>query len=105
MIRHLVLFRFKPGVQADDARVVAVRRAMAALPDLIPFIRDWQHGLNLTADAQAWDYGLAAAFDDENDLQRYFAHPAHLPVLAQWEAIAELVFVDLASPASESNVH
>ena len=26
----------------------------------MPSIRGWEHGFNLTADAQAWDYGLRA---------------------------------------------
>ena len=97
MIVHLVLFKFKPGVTAGDARVAAVQAAMAALPGQIPVIRLWEHGANLTLDAQAWDYGLRAGFASEADLHSYFAHPAHQPVLAQWDAIADLAFVDYAA--------
>lgn len=94
MIAHLVLFRFKSGIARDDARLRAVVQAMGSLPAAIPAIRGWEHGFGLTADAQAWDYGLRALFENEADLHAYFEHPAHLPVLAQWEAIAELVFCD-----------
>ena len=97
MISHLVLFKFKARVARDDERVERVVAAMAGLPLRIAQIRGWEHGFNLTADAQAWDYGLRAVFDDEADLRAYFEHPAHLPVLEQWQEISELVFADFES--------
>ncbi|MFN6961225.1 MAG: Dabb family protein [Rhodocyclaceae bacterium] len=96
MITHLVLFKLKPGIPADDPRIEAVCAAMAALPRQIPVIRSWQFGSNLTSDAEAWDFGLIATFAREADLYAYFEHPAHLPVLAQWNEIATLAFADLA---------
>jgi hypothetical protein len=97
VIVHLVLFKRKPGIAADDPRVATVHAAMAALPGQIPVIRLWEHGANLTPDALAWDYGLRAGFDSKADLHAYFEHPAHQPVLAQWAAIADLAFVDFAA--------
>ena len=94
MILHLVLFRLRPGVSRDDARFKAVVQAMHGLPSQISLIRGWEHGVNLTPDAEAWDYGLCAMFDSEADLHAYFEHPAHLPVVEQWNAIATLAFVD-----------
>ncbi|HEX8989081.1 MAG TPA: Dabb family protein [Rhodocyclaceae bacterium] len=94
MIVHLVLFKLKPGIAADDARLEAIVADMDALPRRIPLIRAWEFGANLTGDAQAWDYGLRAAFDNEGDLHAYFEHPAHLPLLQAWDEIASLAFVD-----------
>jgi len=94
MIAHLVLFKLKPGVARDDARVAAAAAAMNELPRKIPAIKTWQHGFNLTADAAAWDYGLHSAFAGEVELHGYFEHPAHLPVLEQWNEIATLAFTD-----------
>ena len=94
MIVHLVLFKFKPGVAGNDARVAAVAKAMDDLPHQIPLIRSWHHGPNRTADPAAWDYGLEAVFNSRADLEAYFADPAHLPVVAQWDALADLRFVD-----------
>ncbi len=94
MIVHLVLFKLKPGVGADDPRLKSRLAAMAELPRHIPFIRGWEHGANLTEDAEAWDYGLRATFDNEADLYAYFEHPAHLPVLEAWNEIATLAFAD-----------
>ena len=95
MIAHLVMFKFKPGIERDDSRVTEVVSGMNELPARVPLIRGWEHGFNLTPDAQAWDYGLRALFDNERDLHRYFDHPAHGVVLQQWEAISDLVFCDL----------
>lgn len=92
----MVLFRLKPGVARDDPRLTRVTAAMAGLPAQVPQIRTWEHGFNLTPDAQAWDYALRAQFDGEADLHAYFDHPAHLPVLEQWDAISELAFCDIS---------
>jgi hypothetical protein len=94
MIAHLVMFRLKPGVARDDARLAAVAAAMDALPGKIPAIQAWHHGPNLTEDAEAWDYGLHSTFASEAELHAYFGHPAHLPVLEQWNQIATLAFTD-----------
>ena len=94
MIAHLVLFKWKAGVAADDPRVGALVQRMDALPGKIPAIKAWEHGRNLTTDAEAWDYGLRATFVTEADLHAYFDHPAHLPVVEQCLAIADLAFAD-----------
>jgi hypothetical protein len=96
MIVHLVLFKLKPGIEADDPRIAAVQAAMQTLPGQIAVIRQWEHGPNLMPDSQAWDYGLRAGFASTADLQAYFEHPAHQPVLAQWDAIADLAFADFS---------
>jgi hypothetical protein len=94
VIVHLVMFRFKPGVTRHDVRVAAVAKAMDDLPRQIPLIKSWHHGFNMTPDALAWDYGLEAVFNSEADLQAYFEHPAHLPVIERWDEIATLGFTD-----------
>lgn len=105
MISHLVLFKFKRGVERDDPRVQKVIAAMNALPTSIAAIRVWEHGFNVTdvpqegdyVDNEAWDYALRACFDDEAGLQHYFDHPAHLPIVEAWEEIADLAFCDIGS--------
>ncbi len=94
MITHLVLFRLKPGVAADDPRIIRLQAAMAALPKRIASIRQWEFGANTTTDAQAWDFGLRAGFDTQEALFAYFDHLAHTPVLEQWNDVAELAFAD-----------
>jgi len=97
MISHLVLFRLKPGVSRQDPRVAAAVAALAGLPAKISSITAWDHGFNQTEDADAWDYGLRAGFASTADLHAYFEHPAHLPVLAQWNDVADLAFADFGA--------
>jgi len=94
MITHLVLFRLKPGITADDARIAALQAEMAKLPGQIASIRRWEFGANTIADPEAWDFGLRAGFDTQDALLGYFDHPAHLPVLKQWNDVAEMAFAD-----------
>jgi hypothetical protein len=94
MIAHVVLFKFRPGFDSRHPQIRALHTAMQQLPQQIPQIRDWRHGFNVTEDAQAWDYSLRSGFDSETDLHAYFEHPAHLPLLGQWEAVAEIAFAD-----------
>lgn len=94
MVVHLVLFRLKPGIEANDPRLARLAADMDTLPSKIPQIRGWEHGPNLTRDADAWDYGLRATFENEAALYEYFEHPAHLPVVEGWNEIASLAFAD-----------
>lgn len=94
MITHLVLFRLKPGIARDDARVARLQSDMAMLPQAIDSIRAWEFGANETDDAEAWDFGLRASFDSRDALYGYFEHPAHLPVVERWNEVAELAFAD-----------
>ena len=94
MIAHLVLFRLKAGIAADDARIVRLQSEMVRLPGQIASIRGWEFGANITADSEAWDFGLRALFESQDALHAYFDHPAHLPVLEQWNNVAELAFAD-----------
>lgn len=97
MITHLVMFRLKAGISREDPRVATVVDMMRDLPNRIPDIREWEIGFNETEDAQAWDFGLRARFDSVADLHAYFDHPAHLPVVEHWDAVADLAFVDFTS--------
>ena len=98
MISHLVLFKFKAGIAVGDERVERVVAGMRQLPERIPLIRTWEHGFNMTPDAQAWDYGLRATFSNPADLHAYFEHAEHVLVLSQWEEIGDLIFCDFQLP-------
>ncbi len=103
MIQHLVLFKLKRGVEWDDPRLVDVIAALDTLPEQVVNIRAWEHGFNVTkkpedgdySPLQSRDYALRAVFDDEAALHHYFDHPAHLPVVEAWEAIADLAYCDI----------
>ena len=94
MIAHLVLFKLHSGIRRDDSRLLRVIEATSQLPSQIPQLRSFHHGPNVTPDPQAWDYAVHAVFEDEEALLAYFEHPAHVPVVSQWEEISEFAFCD-----------
>ena len=94
MIHHLVVFRLNPDVSHDDPRVAAAVAAMAVLPNAVPSIRRWEHGLNISPRPNAYDFGLASTFDDAAGLAEYATHPAHQAVIALWTAISSWVVCD-----------
>lgn len=90
MIAHVVLFRPRPHLSAEErsALVDAFTRALQEITS----IRRGRVGKRIThgrgyEQAMREDYGYAAVleFDDEAALKAYFEHPAH-------EALAERFF-------------
>ena len=90
MIRHVVLFRWKPGY--DPGEWLAVVRG---LPDRIPEIKSLSVGEDVLHAERSWDAAVVADFERIEDVATYTAHPAHQPAIALSGAGAEqIVSVD-----------
>jgi len=89
MIRHVVMFRWKPEFTLEDreAWLDAVRR----LPDRIDVLRALSAGPDLVASARSWDHAIVADFDRLEDIDTYTTHPAHRPLIAVSGAGAEAI--------------
>lgn len=79
MIDHLVFFKFKPEVSADQR--LEIGRALVSLKDVIPCIRDITCGENFTARGQGHQLGLFVRLDDKAALDTYANHPAHQDIV------------------------
>jgi len=75
MIRHVVLFRFRPGLEPERQR--EFHAATAAFVKQIPAISAAQFGPNLRLQQEGFDYALLLDFVDATAFARYKAHPAH----------------------------
>jgi len=75
MIRHVVMFRFTPDV--DAAHIAALSAAFDALPALIRELRSYRHGPDLGRSDGNFDYVVVADFDTFDDFLTYRAHPDH----------------------------
>jgi hypothetical protein len=75
MIRHMVLFRWKEGV--DDAHVAATQEALSALPAAIPQIAAYSYGPDLELAPTTLDFGITALFHSLDDFVVYRDHPDH----------------------------
>jgi hypothetical protein len=78
MIRHIVLFKFKPETTpAEREQFIADMRQLA---DKVEVVQRLEVGLNFTDSPRACDIALTVDFADKDALQVYADHPNHLPV-------------------------
>ncbi|KJY38086.1 Dabb family protein [Streptomyces sp. NRRL S-495] len=95
MIRHLVLFKLNEGVSKDDERALAGAKAFAELGPVVPELREWECGWNITDRDIAHDYAINSLVEDREALQAYLTHPAHQAAAAQWREFATWVIADI----------
>ena len=94
MIRHIVLFKLKPGVVRDDPRVVQWIGMLRALREQIPSSVDWELGWNITDRPIAYDFGLNSSFRTREDLAAYLPHPDHQAMVGVAKQVADWVICD-----------
>ncbi|WP_231445220.1 Dabb family protein [Brevibacterium zhoupengii] len=75
MIRHIVMFRWKPSFTDD------VRRQWTAgldgLQEQIPGLLNLVHGPDVLHTDKSWDHVIIADFSTPEDIEVYNSHPAH----------------------------
>jgi len=81
MLRHVVLFSWKPD--ASDAAVRAFADGLASMPDQIPEIRSYRFGPDARLGGGNDDFALVADFDDVEAYRRYAEHAAHRRLIAE----------------------
>lgn len=77
LLRHVVLFRFKPEASPEDVRTV--EEAFHALPGKIEAIHDYEWGLNNSPEGLNKDFTHAffLTFTSEAKRDAYLPHPEH----------------------------
>ena len=93
MIRHNVLFKWKP--EATDEEKEQVAAELAKLPSIIPSLRAFACGPDAGLAQGNFDFAVSADFDDEAGFRAYRDDPAHreiverciLPITAQRVAV------------------
>ena len=73
MVKHIVLYNFKEGVNKEEA-IQIIRDALVPLVGQIPGLRHLE--VNLTF--QGMDYVLYSEFDSREAMENYAVHPLHL---------------------------
>lgn len=88
-LRHMVLFKFKEGVTAEEIREVV--EAFGALPSKIDTIVDFEQGTDVSVEnlADGFTHGFLVTFRDAAGRDVYLPHAAHKE------------FVDLVRPKVE----
>lgn len=80
-VRHVAMFRWKPGVTAEQ--VAGVSAALDRMPAVVDTIRRYEHGPDEGFGEPRWDYAVVAEFDDEAGWRAYDEHPDHAQFLGE----------------------
>jgi len=88
MIKHVVLFKFKPEASAGDRQRLV--DGLNTLPGLIPEIKGWRLVPSVPGrPARFYHLALFADFEDVAAVDRYVAHPDHQKVVQIVDAVCE----------------
>ena len=89
MLKHVVLFKFKPETTETDIDILAT--GLGALPEIITEIREFVFGRDVVRSERSYDFGLVSSFDDRAALNAYAIHPDHQLVVAHVKQICSSV--------------
>lgn len=93
MLRHIVIFRFKPEIIEADRQ--AFLEMLRGLPEKIAEIKSFEAGFDVVRAPRSFDLALVTSFDDLAALERYAKHEHHLPVVERAKVIcAQVAAVD-----------
>lgn len=80
MIRHVVLFRFKPDF--PDGQREAWLAGLDAMRGNIPGMLSLTHGADVVRSERSFDHAIVADFETVEDIAVYNDHPLHVPLKA-----------------------
>ena len=80
MIRHTVLFKFKPGFPPADKQ--AWIDGLNNMTGKIPGMLSLSHGADILCTERSFDYAIVADFEKVEDIAVYNTHPLHEPLKA-----------------------
>jgi len=81
VIRHVVVFRFRPGTTPAD--VAAIVEGLAGLPHAIAEIAAYRFGRDLAINDGNADFAVVADFAGVDDYIAYRDHPLHRALIAE----------------------
>jgi hypothetical protein len=78
LLRHVVMYKFKPDV--NEAQLQEVIDAFAGLPGKVDTIVGFEHGENVSPEgkSEGFTHCFVVTFRDEAGRDFYLKHPAHL---------------------------
>jgi len=82
MLRHVVLFRWKPETSADKIKEIeeAVRALPAKISQIVAF--EWGRNISVQGFSQGYTHCLVVSFASEADRDIYAPHPDHAAFIA-----------------------
>lgn len=88
MIRHTLMFRFRPEV--DATMVDSILAELETFPGHYPQMRDWSSGLNISSRDKTFTHVFSVEFATEQDLLSYLTSESHERfVRERWRPVIE----------------
>ena len=84
MLRHCVVFKFRPDLTPGD--VVAIAGAVDDFYASYQGFSSAHHGVDLGIREGNYDYGITVDFEDRKQYLEYAEDPAHLELIAKYIA-------------------
>jgi hypothetical protein len=84
MIRHTVLFTWKPEATEEEKQRVATE--VAKLPSIVPSVRAFASGTDAGVNQGNFEFAVTADFDDEAGYLAYRDDPGHREVVERYIA-------------------
>jgi hypothetical protein len=81
MIRHTVLFKWKPEATDDEKEQVAIE--LSKLPSVVPSLRAFACGPDAGLAQGNFDFAVTADFDDEAGFHAYRDDSVHREIVAR----------------------
>ncbi|HEY6500588.1 MAG TPA: Dabb family protein [Streptosporangiaceae bacterium] len=81
MIRHTVMFTWKP--EATDEQKKRVAEELSRLPGVVPSIRAYAMGSDLGVNEGNWEFAVSGDFDDLDGYLAYRDDPTHRAIIAE----------------------
>lgn len=89
MIRHVVFFKFKPEIPAEERAEFVMR--LRGLPQNVPGVEQPEVGEDFVHSPRSYDVAIVFGFAGREALDAYQTHPKHLPVVETARQICESI--------------
>lgn len=80
MLVHIVMFQFKE--ENKEGNLEQVKAMLEALPGKIESLKSMEVGIDISKSERSFDLALISTFEDQDALNAYAVHPAHLEVVS-----------------------
>ena len=81
MIRHTVMFTWKPEATEEQQQRVATE--LSRLPSVIPSLKAYSMGTDIGVNQGNWQFVVVADFDDLDGYLPYRDDPTHQAIIAE----------------------
>ena len=95
MYKHLVLWKLKESAmgKSREENALMIKSELEKLPPLIPQIRSYEVGINVSNISRACDIALCSEFETEDDFEAYRSHPEHTKVVEKIRSVSSQAYV------------